>query len=79
MYYVYILESLHDSTKHYTGFTKDLKKRITKHNNGEVLYTNKFKPWKISVYIAFEEEKKAKQFEKYLKTHSGRSFSYKHF
>ncbi|HPR16641.1 MAG TPA: GIY-YIG nuclease family protein [Candidatus Cloacimonadota bacterium] len=79
MFYVYILESLEYPNKHYTGFTKDLKKRIEKHNNGEVTHTTKYKPWKIITYLAFEQESKAREFERYLKTHSGRSFSQKHF
>lgn len=41
MYYTYILQSLTDESKHYTGFTTDLKKRFMKHNNGEVPYTKK--------------------------------------
>jgi len=79
MYYVYILQSLTDTSKHYTGFTKDLKKRIEKHNNGEVPHTSKDKPWKIINYTAFESEDKARSFEKYLKSHSGRAFAQKHF
>ena len=79
MYYVYILESLSVTTKHYTGFTTDLKKRFIKHNNGEVSHTAKYKPWKIVTYTAFESEDKAKSFEKYLKSHSGRAFARKHF
>ena len=79
MFYVYILESLEYPNKHYTGFTKDLEKRIEKHNNGEVTHTTKYKPWKIITYLAFEQESKAREFERYLKTHSGRSFSQKHF
>ena len=72
MYYVYILQSLADEAKYYTGFTNDLKKRIIKHNNGEVPHTNKYKPWKIINYSAFESEEKAIEFEKYLKSHSVR-------
>jgi predicted GIY-YIG superfamily endonuclease len=79
MYYVYILQSLTDAAKHYTGFTTDLKKRIIKHNSGEVPHTNKYKPWKIITYTAFESEDKARSFEKYLKSHSGRTFAKKHF
>ena len=79
MFYVYILQSLTDKTKHYTGFTINLKKRIRKHNNGEVPHTNKYKPWKIITYTAFESQEKARSFEKYLKSHSGRAFASKHF
>ena len=79
MFYVYILQSISDKNRYYTGFTKDLKKRIEKHNNGEVPYTSKYKPWKLINYIAFENETKARNFEKYLKSHSGRAFAKKHF
>ena len=66
MYYIYILQSLTDETKHYTGFTTNLKKRIMKHNNGEVPHTNKYKPWKIITYTAFESEEKAREFPEEL-------------
>ncbi len=79
MYYVYILQSLADDTKHYTGFTEEIEKRLIKHNNGEVPHTTKYKPWKIIIYTAFESQEKARSFEKYLKSHSGRAFSKKHF
>jgi putative endonuclease len=79
MFYVYQLQSLEDTTKHYTGFTKNLKKRIQKHNKGDVSYTSKYIPWKLIIYLAFEDEAKAREFERYLKSHSGRAFSKKHF
>lgn len=49
------------------GFTTDIKKRLAKHNNGEVISTSKFKPWKIKNAFAFTEKEKALAFEKYLK------------
>ena len=79
MYYVYILQSINFSDHFYTGFTLDLQSRLKKHNNGEVKHTIKYKPWKIKTYIAFENEEKAHSFEKYLKSHSGRAFTIKHF
>ena len=79
MYYVYLLESKKYRNKHYTGFTSDLVKRLKKHNNGEVKHTSKFKPWKLTVYLGFEDEQKALDFERYLKSHSGRAFIKKHF
>ena len=77
--YVYILQSIYEPEHFYTGFTSNLKKRLTKHNNGEVKHTSKHKPWKIKNYFAFEEKEKATAFEKYLKSHSGRAFCKKHF
>ncbi len=79
MYYVYLLESKPFPGKHYTGFTQDLKKRLEKHNNGEVYHTSKYKPWELIVYIAFNNKEKAIEFEQYLKSHSGRAFAAKHF
>jgi len=79
MYYVYILKSIDFPDNYYTGYTSDLKLRLEKHNNGEVPYTAKYKPWKIKTFIAFDKKEKATAFEKYLKTHSGRAFIKKHF
>ena len=78
MKYVYILESL-DSEHFYVGVTEDLRARLTKHNAGEASHTSKYGPWRIRTYIAFNEEKRAIAFEKYLKSGSGRAFANKHF
>lgn len=76
MKYVYILESL-DRLHHYTGVTDDLRKRLEKHNNGEVPHTSKFKPWGIKTYVAFSDPERALAFERYLKSASGRAFAIK--
>lgn len=78
MFYVYILQSK-SFDEIYTGFTKDLKKRIAEHNSGKSSHTNKFKPWTLLTYTAFENESSARAFEKYLKTGSGIAFARKHF
>lgn len=77
MKYVYILQSKIDSKHYYTGITDNLKARITKHNSGKVKHTSKFKPWKLKTYIAFDDIKRALDFEKYLKSGSGRAFAKK--
>ena len=79
MFYVYILSSLTTQNAFYIGFTMDLKQRLEEHNAGKSIHTNKFKPWKIKNYFAFDNEQKAKEFEIYLKTHSGRKFCKNHF
>ena len=79
MYYVYLLRSIKFPTEHYVGFTEDLKTRFKDHNNGKSTHTNKFKPWKLVAYFAFEDIRTAKYFEVYLKTGSGRAFLKKHF
>ena len=77
MKYVYILQSIHDPTRHYTGITDDVVARITKHNNGDVKHTSKFRPWRLETYTAFTDNTKAITFERYLKSGSGRAFARK--
>lgn len=79
MFYVYILQSIDNPDSFYIGFTTDLKQRLDEHNSGKSVHTNKCKPWKIKNYFAFDSEIKAKHFETYLKSHSGRKFCKNHF
>lgn len=74
MKYVYILRSISDSDRYYTGVTGDLKARLAKHNAREVAHTSKYAPWALKTYIAFSDENQAFAFETYLKTSSGRAF-----
>jgi len=78
MKYVYILQSELDSERYYTGITDNMDARLTKHNAGEVKHTSEYKPWRIKTYVAFTDEKRASEFEKYLKSGSGRAFVTKH-
>jgi putative endonuclease len=78
-FYVYVLVSEADETIHYTGTTQDLQARPTKHNQGLCAHTSKHRPWRIQTAIAFGSEVKARAFEKYLKTGSGREFAQCHF
>ena len=77
MKYVYILRSTAFPERHYTGITNDLKKRLTCHHSKEVPHTSKYAPWQLKTYVAFSDEKQAFEFEKYLKTASGRAFAKK--
>ena len=72
MWYVCLLKCFDDST--YIGCTSDLKKRIERHKNKQVLATKKKLPIKLSMYFAFTDKYKAYNFEKYLKSASGRAF-----
>jgi putative endonuclease len=78
-YYVYILKSINYPNRYYVGYTIDLESRLKKHNEGGSPYTSKYKPWKVKNVIIFDDMEKAKKFEKYLKSHSGRAFAKKHF
>ncbi len=77
MYYTYILQSLKDKS-YYIGSTHDLKSRLVKHNNGEVTYSAKKRPWKLIWYCAFPTKKQAVNFEMYLKQGSGFAFARRH-
>ncbi len=79
MYYVYLIKSKKYPDKIYVGYTLDLKSRIKKHNEGGSIYTAKYKPWELILFLGFKEKEKALSFEKYLKLHSGRSFLQKRF
>lgn len=79
MHYVYILQSEKDPERFYVGITSDLKRRFKEHNDGISTHTNKFTPWRLYTYMAFSEQKKAEQFEIYLKTGSDRAFMKRHF
>ncbi len=79
MFYVYLLRSQKDTSRIYVGFCNDLQRRIAQHNDPyEPTWTKRFFPWELNTYLAFEDEKLAKQFEVYLKSHSGKAFLRKH-
>ncbi|MHC4783600.1 MAG: GIY-YIG nuclease family protein [Planctomycetota bacterium] len=78
-YYVYILRSLTDPERHYTGMTENLDERLKKHNAAQCKHTSKDIPWQIETAISFRNKDKAAAFEKYLKSHSGRAFAKRHF
>ena len=77
MYYLYTLRSLPNPDQTYIGFTKDLKARLTAHNNGQSPHTSRFKPWELVTYTAFSSRVRALAFEKYLKSHAGKAFANK--
>ena len=77
MKYVYLIQSILHQNEKYIGITADLKDRLKVHNEGGSPHTSKVKPWKLVAYLAFSSEKKAREFEQYLKTGSGRAFAKK--
>jgi putative endonuclease len=76
-FYVYILQSETHAGSFYVGFTEGLRARLHKHNAGEVPHTAKLRPWRIKTAIAFAEQERAVDFERYLKSSSGRAFAKK--
>jgi predicted GIY-YIG superfamily endonuclease len=77
MYYVYILRSVSEPSQIYIGVTSDLMQRLTDHNAGKSLHTAKYLPWEIACHIGMPDKQQAFEFEKYLKSHSGRAFAAK--
>jgi predicted GIY-YIG superfamily endonuclease len=72
MYYVYVLKCCDSHL--YTGCTKNLKERFTRHISGRVSATKYRLPVELIFYCAFGDKYKAYNFEKYLKSGSGRAF-----
>ena len=79
MYYTYVLESIKHPSTRYIGHTANLRRRLERHNAGEVSSTARHRPWKIRLYIAFETRDLARRFERYLKSGSGHAFAIRHF
>jgi putative endonuclease len=77
--YVYMLQSLVRAESHYVGITTDLKARLNAHNAGSVPATKSSRPWRIKTTVAFRDEARARAFERYLKSGSGRAFARRHF
>jgi predicted GIY-YIG superfamily endonuclease len=78
-YYVYLIQSIQHPEIRYIGYTINLKERLSTHNSGGSVYTKKDRPWKLIMCSVFENIDCAKQFEKYLKSQSGRAFAKKRF
>jgi putative endonuclease len=78
-YHVYILVSEKVPGRHYTGCTTDVEARLAKHNKGDVSHTSKYRPWRLETVISFQSKEKARAFEAYLKSGSGRAFATRHF
>lgn len=76
MYYVYLLQC--KDNKPYTGCANDLKDRFSRHTAGQIPATKDQRPVKLVSYFAFSNKYSAYNFEKYLKTGSGRAFIKKH-
>lgn len=78
-YIVYLLRSAKYKSETYIGITRDINKRLSQHNSGQSSHTKKYMPWEIIAYFTFYNKDKAYDFEKYLKSHSGRAFANKRF
>jgi putative endonuclease len=77
--FVYILKSVNEPDEYYVGLTSDPEARLQAHNAGLSPHTEEHRPWRTLVRVEFDEEAPAMEFERYLKTGSGREFARRHF
>ena len=77
--FVYLLQSLSNPERHYTGLTSNVPQRLLSHNKGASTDTRADRPWQINIVLEFRTEDLAVKFERYLKSGSGRAFAKKHF
>lgn len=76
MFYVYILKCSDDYL--YTGCTENIEARLERHLKSQVPVTASRLPVELIIYTAFFDKYKAFEFEKYLKSGSGRAFINRH-
>ena len=69
---VYILRC--KTGQYYTGFTRNILKRLDAHNLGEVSFTKDKLPVELVHLSLFINDQKAYDFERYLKSGSGKAF-----
>ena len=76
--WVYILRSDSVADRYYTGLTSNVAFRVAEHNAGKRSHTSSARPWTVVVAIRFADERRAIQFERYLKSGSGAAFARRH-
>lgn len=77
--FVYVLRTRDGSKRPYVGVTSNVPERFAAHNRGDSPHTSKYGPWELVVSIEFADERQALEFERYLKSGSGRAFAKRHF
>jgi predicted GIY-YIG superfamily endonuclease len=75
MKYVYLLQSQSHPDQRYVGLTSNITNRLSAHNAGQSPHTAKYRPWNLITYVAFGDESRVVEFEKYLKSGSGCAFA----
>ena len=66
-YYVYMLKLISKKSITYVGYTKDIKKRISLHNNGKGAKFTRGRKWKLIYKEKFTSKNKAISREYYIK------------
>jgi len=76
--YVYLIRSERFPDRKYVGLSSDFEQRLAEHNAGKSPHASEFRPWKLVAAFRFEDDAKARAFERCLKSGSGRAFAVKH-
>jgi predicted GIY-YIG superfamily endonuclease len=77
VWYVYFLQLTNGDV--YVGSTNDLRRRVERHNKGQVLATKACCPVTLRAYVAVPSGKHARALERYFKSGSGKAFAKKRF
>jgi putative endonuclease len=72
MFFVYIIQNPQGLL--YKGFTTDIEKRLSYHNNNLGNWTKCKGPWKLVYYECFEDKSIALKREKFFKSGVGRGY-----
>ncbi len=70
-FFVYVLRGKNNFI--YVGYTTNYKKRLLRHNSGQVQSTKHFIPFELIFLEVYVNKADAKRREKYLKTTKGRT------
>ena len=73
MWYVYVLKSL-TNKRHYTGYTKDLERRLGEHNSGKTKSIKFIRPFELIYKEEYNTSLEAARRERFLKSGKGREF-----
>jgi len=73
IYFIYVLQFKNDN-KFYTGYTKNLKLRLERHQKGKVESTKNRGSFKLIYFEGCLNQQDATHREKYLKTYLGKMF-----
>ena len=73
LYYVYVLQSK-KTGDFYTGYTSDLRKRLSEHSEGRSSYTKSRGPYELVYFEACRDSNDAAMRERYLKSGMGKRY-----
>ncbi len=73
MFYVYIIQSLKDSS-YYIGYSANPISRLEKHNKSRTGYTSRKKPWELVYTEGFEDKSDALKKERFIKAQKSKAF-----